>query len=672
MIKIADSIISPLGFGTEANYQAVKAGKSALRRYEGLWGLPEPFVASLFDREVVRESFAKVPSLCACTETNYTFFEQILILSVYDALSQCDINPASDRVQFILSTTKGNVYLLDKKQNGFERDRVLLGVAARKVAQFFGNSNQPVVVSNACISGVCAQIEALRTLQAGECDYAVVMGADMQSPFIISGFQSFKALSPEPCRPFDANRKGLNLGEAAACVVYGSVQSTRTQAHWQVLNGVIRNDANHISGPSRTGEGSYRALVDTLGDFDPNQLAVINVHGTATLYNDEMESFAITRAGLKDVPVNGLKGYYGHTMGAAGIMESILTMRSLEDHTILATRGFETMGVSNPLSISNQHRTTDKKSFVKLLSGFGGCNAALLFAEDSPSEGCLHLSAKERFQAPSCSVKSSIRLTPEFVELNGTRIQTASKGRELLSELYRNHINDYPKFFKMDALCKLGFVASELLLKGLDEPENDQERVVVFCNQSASLNADTSFQQTIQDLEQFYPSPSVFVYTLPNIVTGEIAIRNKFFGETNFLVLAEKDEYTMNRCIQHAFQDPSCKSVIAGWLNCNSEDDFEAEMRIIKQKTYNMEELILKLKQEIIEVLNLEDMKPEDIDENASLFGEGLGLDSIDALELIVLMEKNYGIKLQDPAQGKEIFKSVAVMADYITKNRTK
>ena len=85
-----------------------------------------------------------------------------------------------------------------------------------------------------------------------------------------------------------------------------------------------------------------------------------------------------------------------------------------------------------------------------------------------------------------------------------------------------------------------------------------------------------------------------------------------------------------------------------------------------------MEELILKLKQEIIEALNLEDVKPEDIDENASLFGDGLGLGSIDALELIVLMEKNYGIKLSDPNQGKEIFKSVAVMADYISKNRTK
>ena len=85
-----------------------------------------------------------------------------------------------------------------------------------------------------------------------------------------------------------------------------------------------------------------------------------------------------------------------------------------------------------------------------------------------------------------------------------------------------------------------------------------------------------------------------------------------------------------------------------------------------------MDELIYTLKQQIIEALNLEDMTPEDIDEKAALFGEGLGLDSIDVLELIVLMEKNYGIKLKDPNQGKEIFKSVAVMADYISKNRTK
>ena len=85
-----------------------------------------------------------------------------------------------------------------------------------------------------------------------------------------------------------------------------------------------------------------------------------------------------------------------------------------------------------------------------------------------------------------------------------------------------------------------------------------------------------------------------------------------------------------------------------------------------------MEEFVLELKKRIIEVLNLEDMQPEDIDNDAPLFGEGLGLDSIDALELIVMMEKNYGIKIKDPAAGKEIFKSVSVMADYISQNRTK
>ena len=145
--------------------------------------------------------------------------------------------------------------------------------------------------------------------------------------------------------------------------------------------GAIRNDANHISGPSRVGEGSYRALCYAIGAIDPDKIAFINTHGTATLYNDEMESVAIERAGLATVPVNGLKGYYGHTMGAAGILETILSMYAIDEHNILATKGFETLGVTHPLLLSNQNQTTDKRMFIKLLSGFGGCNAALLFAK---------------------------------------------------------------------------------------------------------------------------------------------------------------------------------------------------------------------------------------------------------------------------------------------------
>ena len=375
IVSLAHNIISPLGMTTAENYAAVKEGRSMLKRYDGLWRLPEPFVASLMDRAKVEEAFAPLAN-----DAKYTFFEKMIILSASRAINEAKIDATSDRVLFILSTTKGNVFLLDKNETGFPQERVLLGYAAKQMTDFFHNPNTPVVVSNACISGVCAQIEAMRNLESGVFDYVVTVGCDVQSAFIVSGFQSFKALSVEPCKPFDANRTGLNLGDAAATIVYAR-KDKADENEWVACRGAIRNDANHISGPSRTGEGSYRALKVALGDTQPEQIAFINAHGTATLYNDEMESFAIERAGLSQVPVNGLKGYYGHTMGAAGILETILSMQAVDDNNILATRGYETMGVTHPLVLSNQNQPTEKRAFIKLLSGFGGCNAALLMSK---------------------------------------------------------------------------------------------------------------------------------------------------------------------------------------------------------------------------------------------------------------------------------------------------
>ena len=375
IVKVSDNIISPLGMTSAENYAAVKTGRSELKRRDGLWQLPEPFTASLMDREAVNETAAQMQ-----IDDRYTFFEKMIILSATKALQQTDIDPASDKVLFILSTTKGNVFLLDKREKGFPAERVLLGQAAKQMADYFHNPNTPIVVSNACISGVCAQIQAMRELESGRFDYVVTVGADVQSAFIVSGFQSFKALSIDPCKPFDANRTGLNLGDAAATLIY-TRKDEINENEWVACRGAIRNDANHISGPSRTGEGSYRALKAALGELSPDKVAFINAHGTATLYNDEMESFAIERAGLSHVPVNGLKGYYGHTMGAAGILETILSMQAIDDHNILATRGYETMGVTHPLVLFNQNQPTDKRAFIKLLSGFGGCNAALLMAK---------------------------------------------------------------------------------------------------------------------------------------------------------------------------------------------------------------------------------------------------------------------------------------------------
>lgn len=177
----------------------------------------------------------------------------------------------------------------------------------------------------------------------------------------------------------------------------------------------------------------------------------------------------------------------------------------------------------------------------------------------------------------------NIHITPEKVTLNGQALAHHEKGSALLTELYRTHIDDYQKFFKMDILSKLGFVASELLLQTEGKPRfvPCEDRAVVFFNRSASLQADTAYQATIQDPDNFFPSPAAFVYTLPNIVTGEIAIRNKYYGETSFIVLPEHDTQVMNQQLQNAFLDPMTQSILGGWLDCTDEDHFEAELFIL-------------------------------------------------------------------------------------------
>ena len=354
VVCMGESILSPLGATPAENFAAVCRGESALQRYEGMFGVHEPFVASLMDRD-------------RWTVPGRTFFDSIVVEAARRAVEAAGIDPASPRTAFILSTIKGNIEFIDTQD-------VTLAASARRLADAFGNPNPAVVVSNACISGLAALLQGRRMLLSGSYDHVVVVGAEVQSRFIVTGFQSLKALSEAPCKPFDAARDGLNLGEAAAAVVLGFGEEG-----WELVDGAVRNDANHISGPSRTGEGSFKALRYVLRQARPEELAFVNVHGTSTLYNDEMEAIAIDRAGLLNVPVNALKGTFGHTMGAAGILESILSMHAVDAGLVLPTRGFSERGVSRPVRVSAAAGQTDKRAFVKLLSGFGGVNGALLF-----------------------------------------------------------------------------------------------------------------------------------------------------------------------------------------------------------------------------------------------------------------------------------------------------
>jgi len=538
---LSTNITSPLGFTTEQNYLAIRSGCTALKLYEGLWGLPEPFAASLFSEELK----------AALAIDGYTFFEAIAIRSIQEALTHISIDVASPRVVLLLSTTKGDI-------EGYPSD------AAQRIAKAIGVSTTPIVVCNACVSGLSAQLLASHLLSAGLYDYAIVVGAEVQSKFIVSGFQSLKAVSDEPCRPFDMERIGLNLGEAAATIIFAR---EAPEWSWRLVNGAARNDAYHIVSPSPVADGQTKAIEAAMKGWDKERLATICVHGTATLYNDQMEARAIQKAGLSDVPLSALKGYYGHTMGAAGVLETILTMCATDDGIVLASKGFTELGVSGKACITGDTRHTDKTSFLKLLSGFGGNNVAALFSK---------------------TMLNRQRTTGNRLQTTGNRlhkthtVKLSSESGVSLTDIYKQEIGNYPKFYKMDILTRLAFVAAEMLKKESLPIEGEVWRrsPIILFNRSSSLVADRHYLGTISDEKDFFPSPSLFIYTLPNITTGEIAIRHHLQGETSFYILPEKDEALMQQIVEATLKATGVTSAISGWADAESDTSFECELSI--------------------------------------------------------------------------------------------
>lgn len=356
---VADSIVSSLGHTSDENYQAVRAGRSGISPVD-------------FDK-----TRAHVSSVKGIKESQkFTRFEAMCADAIERALS--GINLPKDRTLFILSTTKGNIALLERGQGSHER--IHLHAASKHIATAFGFTHH-LVVSNACISGVMAIMIGRRYILSGAYDHVVVCGADELSEFIVSGFQSLSALSPEMCKPFDANRKGVNLGESAAVVVIsGTPEQLGAEKKIKITGGGLSNDANHISGPSRTGNELAFAVRQAMNEASVSitDIGFISAHGTATLFNDEMESKAFYSLGMDKVPVNSMKGSFGHTLGAAGVIEIILSLHSLNNGEIMPTVGFENHGVSQPILINNLLRQESFYACIKTASGFGGCNAAIV------------------------------------------------------------------------------------------------------------------------------------------------------------------------------------------------------------------------------------------------------------------------------------------------------
>lgn len=275
---------------------------------------------------------------------------------------------SSPQTLIIIATTKGEVQLL-KKLN----EEASIAKLAENLQNSLKAKNPILIISNACVSGIMALVHAHDLIKTNKYETIVVCAIDLLSDFVLSGFHTFQALSNVLCKPYDQNRSGINLGEACAVAVL----STR-KSDIEILGGASSNDANHISGPSRDGSGLALAIKKTLDACKIDQVDLINAHGTATLYNDEMEGKAFASLLLNTTPLNSLKAYFGHTLAASGLIESLLCAEMIKNKLAIKCLGTEKISPSCGLNVLLENKSLNLHTILKTGSGFGGCNAAIV------------------------------------------------------------------------------------------------------------------------------------------------------------------------------------------------------------------------------------------------------------------------------------------------------
>ncbi|WP_299181376.1 beta-ketoacyl synthase N-terminal-like domain-containing protein [uncultured Aquimarina sp.] len=371
---VADNIVSPLGFSTEDNIVNLRKNHTGIQKVEDdkIWS--EAFYGAVINNEKLSKAWGVISE-----NSSYTKLEKMMLLSVSKLLEE---NPGLNITKsgIVISTTKGNINNL----RGDKDEKAYLSSISKTIQKYFKLDHTPKVLSNACISGGLALAVSKRMIQSGLFDDVVVIGGDLLSEFTLSGFFSFQAVSAAPCKPFCKNRTGISLGEAAACAWLSSNKDNNTDTAISIAGDASANDANHISGPSRTGEGLFISISKALkeANLDSDQIDHITAHGTATPYNDEMEAIAFNRAGLQKAPLNSLKGYYGHTLGASALIESIIAKHCLINNELFASLGYEELGVSQPINVIAKNEKKELNKVLKTASGFGGCNVALIIEKE--------------------------------------------------------------------------------------------------------------------------------------------------------------------------------------------------------------------------------------------------------------------------------------------------
>lgn len=310
-----------------------------------------------------------------------------------EAVQSADLNLNDGlKTGFISATTVGGMDATEKFYFDFlksEENRKFIatqncGIHAEQIAQILGIRDYVTTISTACSSAANAIMLGARMIKAGILDRAIVGGTDSLSAFTINGFSSLMIYSDEHCQPFDDNRKGLNLGEAAAYIVLESEKSAQGKHVFGFLAGYGNaNDAFHQTASSDDGEGAFLAMKTALeiADLKPEQIDYVNAHGTATPNNDYSESKSLLRI-FENVPdFSSTKAFTGHTLAAAGAVEAVFSLLALKNKKVFANLNWETPMKEFDLKPQTEIKSKEIQTVLSNSLGFGGNCSSLIFVK---------------------------------------------------------------------------------------------------------------------------------------------------------------------------------------------------------------------------------------------------------------------------------------------------